>query len=420
MKKLLILLCGGCMLISQMGCTTVKRFRTVSYKSRDDTLVDLDLFSTQLTRDEAGPAGGTLWDLSAGAQTQFVQILDRRYPNNGQFIEALGREYPEAWTLPFDDLTEKKLRMVFTIRKRRDYTNLNDPSGRFSPADRIEYVTFRLILPVTGPLRFTRWNRFATEYGDFEIADITFSRNLLLEAEGELAGADISSRGTFSRNEEQVMRSRFLKLNGAMDDKWIEIQEEGTRETDLTGNVMADVALSFEGFPERITVPVFTANDPDSSRSPEFKTLIFNEVLVPRMENVPDTIKATLQMEYIYRHVQSGWKTYQEWDDKVEYYSGKVEKEVPLFTRRDYLPEFFCLGTGMSENDTIKVMGMNAKVYPLQFVSYRDASNVLDWLLNQEGEGQLEVGRYTLLYKGAPLGAETLTGNKKLRVMPVY
>ena len=216
------------------------------------------------------------------------------------------------------------------------------------------------------------------------------------------------------------MRSRFLKLNGAMDDKWIEIQEEGTRETDLTGNVMADVALSFEGFPERITVPVFTANDPDSSRSPEVKTLIFNEVLVPRMENVPDTIKATLQMEYIYRHVQSGWKTYQEWDDKVEYYSGKVEKEVPLFTRRDYLPEFFCLGTGMSENDTIKVMGMNAKVYPLQFVSYRDASNVLDWLLNQEGEGQLEVGRYTLLYKGAPLGAETLTGNQELRVMPVY
>ncbi len=39
-------------------------------------------------------------------------------------------------------------------------------------------------------------------------------------------------------------------------------------------------------------------------------------------------------MDYIYRNVVSGQKTFPEWDDRVRYYSGTVSKRVPLFTCR--------------------------------------------------------------------------------------
>jgi hypothetical protein len=420
MKKPYILLAGGYVLISLMSCTSLKRFKSATYMEQDHTLVELDLFSTQLIQGDAGLSGGTLWDLSAGAQTQFVQILDRRYPDNGSFTDALGQQYPESWTFPIDDQIEKKLRMVFTVRKKRDYTHLSKPAGRFSPADRIEFISFSLTLPDSCRLRFTQWNRFATEYGEIEIGDITFSRNLTFEVDGSLDPADFNPRFNLSRNEKQVVRSRYLKLNGILDEQSIEIREEGTREVDLTGNVLADVTLRFEGFPERITLPLFETRDVEGSLNTELGALVFKEVLVPRMEDAPDTIHARLQVEYIYRHVQSGWKTYQEWDDKVEYYSGKMEKVVPLFTRRDYVPDFFCLGLEVPEKKIVTIKSSHGREYPLQFANYHDASRVLEWILARSGQDTIEVSRHTLMFGGIPLTGDEIPMLEQFKVMPVY
>ena len=68
------------------------------------------------------PPGKNLWDLSAGAQTQLIQILNERYPDNGQFTGALNREYMVDGSGPIVDFTSSKLRMVFTISKKKDYT----------------------------------------------------------------------------------------------------------------------------------------------------------------------------------------------------------------------------------------------------------------------------------------------------------
>lgn len=403
-----------------MSCTSVKRFKTATYQSEDNSLVQVDLFNAQLLNEEVEQSGGTLWQLSAGAQTQFVQILDRRFPDNGQFIEALGKQYPEVWNLSPGDFTKKQLRMVFSISKARDYRHLNDPAFRFSPADRIEYICCRLSLPESIPLHFTRWNRFSTEYGEIELADITFSRNIMLEAEGMVEGVEVNSRGTFGRNEEQAVRSRYLGLNGTLDNRRIEIEQEGTREIDLTGNVQADIALCFEGFPERITIPVFSTGTEDGEPKSELKAFLFRDVLVPRMEEVPDSIFATLQVEYIYRHVQSGWKTFQEWDDRVEFYSGSFEKRVPLFTRQEYVPEFFSLGTETEGKETIRIRARGGKEYPLQFISYPDARRVLDWLLDRQAEGTVSVGDHLLLYEGVPLSSRFREEIDEFKIIPVY
>lgn len=420
MKKDLILLFGALMLLGFTGCSSVKRFKSASFQHEDPTLVEVDLFSTQLSEQETEPGGGNLWDLSAGAQTQFVQILDERFPENSRFIEALGTSYPGREIYGTGNLTEKNLRMVFSVRKKRDYARLNDPSGRFSPADRIEYLTIRLELPDTSHLHFTRWNRFSTEYGELEIADITFSRNLLLESDVPVMEAEVSPRGTIGRNEAQEIRTRYLKLNGAMDDRWILIEEEGTRETDLTGNVLADITLRFDPFPERLTYPVFAPQGLEDAFQPDLKGWVFREVMVPRMEEAPERIVAILRADYIYRHVQSGWKTFQEWDDRVEYYSGTLEKEVVLFSKEDYLPEFFCIGTDQSGRRVMTLRHLSGKEYPLQFDSYQDASRVLEWLMNRTGSDPVSIGAHTLIFEGIPFVADMRVGQSGLKVLPAY
>jgi hypothetical protein len=346
--------------------------------------------------------------------------MDKRFPDNGQFIRALSMEHPDVRTLPYPDLTMKKLRMVFTISKKRNYVNLNDPSSRFSPADRIEYLTFRLTLPETNHLRFMQWNRFSTEYGEIEIADVTFSRSLNLEAEAAPYNMDVSPRGTLGRNEAQEVRSRYLKINGAMGDRWIEIEEEGTREIDLTGNVVADIALRFEGFPERLTVPVFEANSTIGSVIAPVIGLTFQEVLVPRMEDAPDTLMADLKLDYIYRHVRSGSKTFQEWDDRVEYYSGSIEKQVPILTRDEYIPEFFYIGEDQAGKRVLTIRMFNGNEYPMQFASYREASRVLDWLMTLTGKESVKIGQITLLFGGDPVSGEAIARESDLKVLPVY
>ena len=83
------------------------------------------------------------------------------------------------------DYTARNLRMVFTISRARDFASLGDRSGKFSPADRIEHLKFTLEIPTEYHLHFTGWNRYTTEYGEMEIADVSFSRSIDLDASWE-------------------------------------------------------------------------------------------------------------------------------------------------------------------------------------------------------------------------------------------
>ena len=435
MKKLSLLLSGFLLLILFAGCTSVKRFKSATYKTQDNTLVDMELFGSRLTMDGTESSDRNLWDLSASAQTQMIQILNARYPDNEQFISSLSNQYLSKGDIASLDLTGKKLRMVFTISKKRDFSIINDASGRFSPADRIEYLKFSLEIPEKYNLRFNEWNRYTTEYGEIEIADVSFSRSFDLDMDGSWSPkTDVGGKGSLSRSEEQEVRSRYLKLNGSISDRRIEVEEEGTREIDLTGNVIADVSLAFTGFPERLTIPLFTGEGNDGTGGATVAALRFVDVLVPRMQDAPETINATLQLEYIYRHVQSGWKTYQEWDDQVEYYSGTVRKEIILFTKEDYIPSLYGIGTELAGKTLMKVRTRTGVDYPLQFKDYPDANRFLEWLqsLPEEGDGSktgeergpdsglpVMIGKNTLLIHGEPITTDQLE-KTDLKVIPVY
>ena len=426
MKHAPLLVSGLAVLFLVTGCTSLKRYRSATFAGEDNSLVEMDLFGYQLIPSGVSPEGKNLWELSANAQTRLVQILDERYPDNTRFIRALNQEYLTPESVPSYDFTRKDLRMVFTISKKRDYSVLKGGtlSGHFSPADRIEYLSFSLKIPENYSLHFTEWNRFVTEYGEIEIGDISFARNLDLEMESAFSDqVDMGGTGSLGRTEDQQIRSRYLKLNGSISDNTIEIVEEGTREIDLTGNVTVDVSVEFSPFPERIAVPLFSPEQRTGTDTTDVAALRFLDVLVPRMEEIPDTIYGTLELHYVYRHVRSGWKTFQEWDDHVEYYTGSIRKKIPLFHRQDYVPSFYCIGTEGQDRKIVRAGP--ARTYPLQFRSYSDASRFFDWLRGHSDSREvpgdkITIGQDTLVFDGIPLTREQVSYETGLKVMPVY
>ncbi len=413
MRYKLFFLAGLVLFLLVSACTSVKRFKSADYKGTDNGLVDVELFSSRLAVENLDRQDMYLWDLSANAQTRLVQILDERYPDNGQFMRALSMNYQESEESVMVDYTRKDLQMVFTVNKDREYSRINDPDGRFSPADRIEYLKLSLEIPEENSLKFIQWNRYATEYAEIEIADVSFSRSLELDAGGDAGGVELGGRASLNRSEKQVIETRYLKLNGSLSAYQLVLEEEGTRETDLTGNISAHVSLEFGAFPERMVVPFFS----DSGQL----VVKFQDVLVPSLELAPDTLFATLSMDYIYRHVQTGWLTFAEWDDKVEYYLGSVHKQVPLFTRQDYLPEFYCIGINQEEREALKFTAENDKEYLLQFMDYRSAGRFLDWLSRpvRDPDRPVYLGDKLLLFHGQAF-TPALISVKELKVMSVY
>jgi hypothetical protein len=419
MRKYAFLITGSLSLFIITGCTTVRRFKAAEYKGVDNSLVEVTLFNTRLLGEPLMTQEKNLWTLSANAQSRMVQILDERFPDNEAFLNVLAGNF-NSNEAPSQDLTQKDLRMVFSIEKNRDYSKLNNVAGRFSPADRIEYLKISLEIPETYHLRFLEWNRYETEYGEIDLADVSFTRNMDLSVDGSPEGADIGYDATVGRNEKQAIRKRYLKLNGNLNEHKLEIESEGTRETDLTGNVIADISLAFAGFPEIVVVPVFSDTVFNGKRV-DFVALRFVDVVVPAMEEAPDTIYANLFLDYTYRHVAGGWKTYAEWDDRVEYYQGHMSKKVPLFLKKDFVPALFCIGTEKGEKSCLKFRKSQGKEYLLQFRDQREASRFLEWLQSpsRSQTDPVFIGENTLLYQGTPVTPGEITENQ-LRVLTVY
>ncbi|MFO7935862.1 MAG: hypothetical protein R6U78_17490, partial [Bacteroidales bacterium] len=115
----------------------------------------------------------------------------------------------------------------------------------------------------------------------------------------------------------------------------------------------------------------------------------------------------------------------QEWDDHVEYYTGSLRKEIPLFHRQDYVPSFYCIGTEGQERKIVKIRSGTDRTYPLQFRSYSDALRFFDWLRGHSDSREvpgdkITIGQDTLVFDGIPLTREQVSYETGLKVMPVY
>jgi hypothetical protein len=419
------------LLICSTSCTSLKRYKSLKISGIDSTLADINLFGTRLSQPEPDNTAKSLWDLSADAQSQFIKILNARYPDNDKFLSSLSNEYMEGEEeVLTDNYVRKDLRLVFSVSKKRDYTK---PDGfhqsGLSPADRLEYLKISVIIKDTC-LKFRGWNMYATEYGAIDIGDVSFTRSLDLTASasgaGKKNGPDLSAEtGTsVSRKEDQQVKYRYIMLNGRLSDQAIEMEEEGTREIDLTGNIIAEVAVEFESTGEMVTKIKGIKDSSGVFNPPEKLSLSTFVVDVPDIGKIKDGIEAVLKMDFVYRNVKKGRKSFPEWDDRVKYYTGSVMKPVLLLTDRDYVPGFFSIGLGQGENrkEFLTLKKWTGESYPLVFRTYGEAADFYEWLVWFNGKNKskpFKIGDCFLQFRGKDLTSDIIM-ESLFGIVPYY
>jgi hypothetical protein len=139
MKIRIIHLMLGAGVIALVSCTSLRRYNSNAKTGVDNDLADVSLFRSELSQAAPLKESKTLWDLSADAQSQFIKILNTRYPDNQQFINSMNFWYlkDEKESL-VRDYTHKDLRLVFSVSKMRDYSKTKSLGrSRLSAADRI-------------------------------------------------------------------------------------------------------------------------------------------------------------------------------------------------------------------------------------------------------------------------------------------
>jgi hypothetical protein len=416
------------------ACTTFRRYSSVLESGIDSTLADIDLFGIRISQAKPDNGAKSLWDLSADAQSQFIKILNSRFPDNDMFLESLSFKYMMGdEDLPETDYVSKDLRLIFSVSRRSGILNekvFNSPE--ISPADRLEYIKISLVLNDPS-LRFTGWNIYSTEYGSIEIGDVSFTKSIdlkgsaALSAKNGMVNGDVSA-GTvtsLSRKEDQSIKQRYLKLTGRINKQRIEMEEEGTREIDLTGNVIADVSLEFDRSTEMITQIKGLKDSTGIYNPPQELSADVYLVSVPGKKKIDEFIEANLKMDFVYRNVRNGRRTFPEWDDRVKYYRGTVTKTIPLFTARDYVPGFYCIGS-LSQNavrDLIDIERGGDTQYPLIFRNYKEASAFFTWLmhwLSMNNTDIVKIGDLSLKYKNSDLTFDMIKNDSRFGVMPYY
>ena len=416
------------------GCTTVKRYKKVETVSADpnNDKVGIALFGTKVDAAKEEDNAKSLWELQGEGQAELIKSLNGRYKEDEKFIAQLNTKYLKPKEKKATDFTNKDLKLIFSISKKRDYSKLKDTKPAFTLADRIEYIKFTITIPDKTNLNFIKWNKFTTEYATIDIADVSFTQSLELAGSlgtsstrgteatetaetlakkattGSSFTPSASTKGTASKTEAQKVRYRYVQLNGKISDKVISIEQEGMREIDLNGNVIVDVNLKFDEIPEILSTAEGLKKDEKFAKVDDVKLILY-PVLVPKVEGLPDKLDATLNYEYTYRHVVKGEKTFYEWDDEVEYITGASSKTITLFRKKDFVPAFAHIAKLGEDAKAFKDrtrLGIqetfgNKDTYELIFGSNSEAAEFLDWLRRfpvdkGKEDAALTMGSYTL------------------------
>lgn len=414
------------------GCTTVKRYSSARIAGDDQSLVSVNLFGYNLYPDKPDSPRRSLWDLNATAQANLLDILNKRYPDNEWFINSLNNNYLESVIdgERITDFSTMNLKLVLSVSRKRDYSKIGkSPSSGTPAADRIEYLKIRITLPDSLNVSFTNWENYRTEYADIEIANVSFNRSFNAggEAEAGVTGeplktsASLSANGGLSMKEDQKIRYRYLKFNGKIDAKCLELEEEGTRETDLTGNIEADITICMGNFRERVYIPTII----EQSGKLPLMTLQGIDITLPDLNNSAGPVIADMTYEYLYRHVTRGSKTFQEWDDHVEYYTGSNSKRITLFKSEDYLPPLHIIANGNNYDGKMMIKTADGRWFSLKFMSYNEALIFCDWLkrlpeLTDSDNKPVTVSGSTLYLNGEVLTPSRIKSYTDLKVLRYY
>ena len=362
-------------------------------KSSSKDYVSVDLFTTKVSDDESSKISTkTLWDLKGKGQAEYIDKVSTMTDDaRKSFGDAISAKYFEEEKPTVVDLTKKHIKIVLSVSKILGYKDLG---AGFSPADRIENLKAKLSLQQSSDnsriAKFISWDKFQTSFATIKISDVTFSSSISGRAgvgDTTIVGAGVNASA--SRTDQETIQYKYATLNGELAQDSLKIEEQGTRETDLVGNIILDVNLKFEPHQAPGLFCKFEDLFDKSGHPNSCDKVKFN----PQFYLYPATnqpLSATLEYGYTYRSVISGYKTFIESDDKVSFITINGKKStIALIDKDDIIPKrwYIILCKGITET-SINLQLQNDQLNDIEFSSYNEAANFATWLNTYQWQQQ--------------------------------
>ena len=118
----------------------------------------------------------TVYDFTNEGQKEYLKILGEKSKDDiSKFNDGVNQKFLSQKTENEAlDITEKKLHIVFSISQKDLYSLF---PAKFSLGDRIEYLklTLSIIDPDNSIYKFSDWNRFNTQFGQYNIGARSFA-----------------------------------------------------------------------------------------------------------------------------------------------------------------------------------------------------------------------------------------------------
>lgn len=410
---IILLILEGCKTPAQTSSFS-KRYKSLQSSEKiddDKSLVEISLDILPKNIDDKD-SPKTIYDLKGQGQKALIDQYGSKTKEADKLKDLINQKYLIAEKDKVLNLTIKDLTLQFSVAEKEFYHHL---ATSLAVGDRIEHL--KIIVTIDTPfhkfLRFTNWNRFTTQFGEFNISSLSFttSKEIIVNPSIPVAGSSLSL-GSYDRKKELTetdsLKREYILFNGTLHDNYFTIEQTGTPEKNLAGNSAVDLSVKFSNideleffsFDKLSDESKIILNDPDQVKM---------EATFTEYPQLISDITATLTFQYEIRHIISGDETYSEGDDVVKYYYGSHSQKVEKFIGMESLkPKSWGIQFDKKNYITVKRI-IDDKPQELAFSSYEDAKSFLEWLKYKTHtlKGDLVISEYSFFTDG-------LTGLKKM------
>jgi len=321
-----------------------------------------------------------IFDLSDHGQQAFVNALKEKEKETEKFLSKLISPL-ESTPLKNDiDLTKFSRKLVFSIKNEKD--NL---------ANRIDSIKLTLTIKKEKDekkvkVKFSTWDKIVTNYQNIDIEKLTLGKKSSFSFSPEIttaAGASAKFGSVSyerSLQEEANIKDRSV-ITGSLTDTEAILFQKGAPGMDLSGNLIADV--EFEATDIAPTI-LYKFDNLFSDGSPETdpKKITISKTLA-RYPNLKQDIKGELEVDFVYREVTGGEKTFLEGDDVVVFQKGKDiigDSDITLIKKEEVAVKTWRI---IKDNNDLHILFKGrTEATVIDFPSFADADTFRQWLLS--------------------------------------
>lgn len=360
-----------------IGCATskiTKRYKKMTTGSitKPEQYVKINAFSLDVAKTSSNKS---LFDLTEKGQAKLIEEVSKKAKTTDEIYSSLTNKFVSKKKSSSEiSKAEFSKRVVISIENLKNYNGAN----------RFESLTAS-IKHKKNKIEFLYWDKIITQYQEIDIGKLSYSNtggfsiSPDITMSGTIQGnAPISTSYSATSSEEVQLKRKFPAITGALNSTNFWITRNSAHSEDISGNILVEIK--------------FKSNKPASKTVYSFDNLFVKDIVTTDPKKVktkktnfeyanllPSDTEVELKLDFKYREVTDGAKTFTESDDVVSYLNGSTGNKVikfNLLSDTDLNNKFWVI----KRDNEILALKNSSVTDNLRFSSYSDAEQFLKWL----------------------------------------